>query len=186
MNIFYFYDSPSKSAVAQPDKMLVKMPLESAQMLCTAHRILDSNNIIKQPSKSGKTMVKHYQLPDEREDLFYPVCHVNHPCSKWVRESSGNYFWLYKHFIALGVEYKYRYGREHASITKLARALYQLPSSIPRTKMTPVAQAMPEEYKNEDPIIAYRNYCINEKHYAKWERNRSKPDWWTTQHKEVA
>ena len=166
MNIFYFYDSPSKSAVAQPDKMLVKMPLESAQMLCTAHRALDGDEYA---DKTG----------------MYKIAHLNHPCSKWVRESSGNYWWLYEHFIALGTEYKYRYGREHLSITKLARALYQLPSSIPRTKQTPVAQAMPEEYKHEDPIIAYRNYCINEKHYAKWERNRSKPDWWTTQHKEV-
>jgi len=47
--------------------------------------------------------------------------------------------------------------------------------------MTPLAQAMPEEYKNEDATIAYRNYCINEKHYAKWEQNRPKPNWWTTQ-----
>jgi len=45
---------------------------------------------------------------------------------------------------------------------------------------------MPEEYKDEDPIVAYRNYCINEKHYAKWERGRNKPSWWHTQHEEVA
>jgi len=167
MNIFYFDDSPSKSAVAQPDKMLVKMPLESAQMLCTAHRALDGDEYA---DKTG----------------MYKIAHLNHPCSKWVREASGNYWWLYEHFIALGTEYKYRYGREHLSITKLARALYQLPTNISRTKRTPVAQAMPEEYKHEDATIAYRNYCINEKHYAKWERNRNKPDWWTTQHKEVA
>ena len=49
-----------------------------------------------------------------------------------------------------------------------------------------LAQAMPEEYKDEDPIVAYRNYCINEKHYAKWERGRNKPSWWHTQHEEVA
>ena len=167
MNIFYFYDSPMKSAQAQPDKMLVKMPLESAQMLCTAHRALDG---------------------DEYADLcgMYKVAHLNHPCSKWVRESSDNYIWLYKHFLALGMEYKFRYGRNHASITKLGRALFATPDNIPLGKRTPVAQAMPEEYKNENPIVAYRNYCINEKHYAKWERNRSKPDWWTTQHKEVA
>ena len=46
--------------------------------------------------------------------------------------------------------------------------------------MTPVAQAMPDQYKDDDPIVAYRNYCINEKHYAKWERGRDKPAWWTT------
>jgi hypothetical protein len=57
----------------------------------------------------------------------------------------------------------------------------QLPQNIALGDMTPLAQAMPEEYKNEDATIAYRNYCINEKHYAKWEQNRPKPIWWTTQ-----
>jgi hypothetical protein len=167
MNIFYFYDSPIKSAEAQPDKMLVKMPLETAQMLCTAHRVLDG---------------------DEYADSvgLYKEAYKNHPCTVWARQSSGNYWWLYKHFLALGWEYTYRYNRQHASLNKLGRFLYKIPTNIFRGAMTPLAQAMPEEYKNEDPIIAYRNYCINEKHYAKWERNRSKPDWWTTQHKEVA
>jgi uncharacterized FlgJ-related protein len=85
---------------------------------------------------------------------------------------------LYTHFLALGSEYKFRYGREHASITKLKEPLKKIPNII-KKKMTPLAQAMPEEYKDEDPIVAYRNYCINEKHYAKWERGRSKPTWWT-------
>ena len=87
---------------------------------------------------------------------------------------------MYEHFLALGEEYKYRYGREHGSITKLKDALQPHPENIdPNPSMTTVAQAMPEEYKDEDPIVAYRNYCINEKHYAKWERGRSKPTWWT-------
>jgi len=167
MNIFYFYKSPTLSAQAQPDKMLVKMPLETAQMLCTAHRELDG---------------------DEYADSvgLYKRAYWNHPCTIWARERQGNYTWLYKHFIALGNEYKYRYGREHASITKLKIPLLKIPDNIVDKKMTPVAQAMPEEYKNENPIIAYRNYCINEKHYAKWERGRNKPSWWHTQHKEVA
>ena len=56
-----------------------------------------------------------------------------------------------------------------------------LPQNIPLKSMSPVAQAMPDQYKNDDPIKAYRNYCINEKHYAKWERGRDKPAWWTVQ-----
>jgi hypothetical protein len=124
MNIFYFYDCPEKSAQAQPDKMLVKMPLETAQMLCTAHRELDGD-----------------EYADE-----------------------------------VGL-----YGREHGSITKLKDALEPHPDNIdPNPKMTPVAQAMPDKYKDDDPIKAYRNYCINEKHYAKWEQGRAKPNWWTT------
>ena len=160
MNIFYFYDCPKKSAQAQPDKMLVKMPLETAQMLCTAHRILDG---------------------DEYEDKvgLYKTAYKNHPCTIWAREGSKNYVWLYKHFLYLGEEYTYRYAKEHASITKLADTLSKIPDKININTSTPVAQAMPDQYKNDNPIVAYRNYCINEKHYAKWEKGRAKPDWWT-------
>ena len=160
MNIFYFNHSPITSAEAQPDKMLVKMPLETAQMLCTAHRELDGDEYA---DKVG----------------LYKRAYWNHPCTVWARESYDNYRWLYKHFIALGNEYKYRYGREHGSITKLKDVLEPCPLNINKEKMTPLAQAMPHEYKNDDPIKAYRDYCTHEKHYAKWEKGRAKPDWLT-------
>ena len=86
MNIFYFYDDPQLSAQAQPDKMLVKMPLETAQMLCTAHRELDGDEYA---DKVG----------------LYKRAYWNHPCTVWARETSGNYFWLFKHFVALSKEY---------------------------------------------------------------------------------
>ena len=162
MNIFYFDECPVESAKAQPDKMLVKMPLESAQMLCTAHRALD-----------GDAWADKMNM--------YKVAHLNHPCSKWVREASANYQWLYRHFVALSIEYSHRYGRSHLSFDKLSTPLMQLPLNINIGDMTPLAQAMPEEYKHKDPIVAYRRYVINEKHYAKWEQNRAKPTWWTTQ-----
>ena len=164
MNIFYFYDCPVLSAQAQPDKMLVKMPLETAQMLCTAHRELDGD-----------------EYADEVG--LYKRAYWNHPCTVWARESSANYFWLYKHFLALGKEYTFRYGKTHNSVDKLARALFKQPDNIKRIGMTPLAQAMPDKYKNNDPIKAYRDYCINEKHYAKWEKGRAIPNWW---HREVA
>ena len=159
MNIFYFSDCPIESAQAQPDKMLVKMPLETAQMLSTAHRVLDG---------------------DEYADanVLYKTAYKNHPCTIWARESSSNYFWLYLHFVALGNEYTYRYDKTHASITKLQEPLAKVPSSIVQGEMTSLAQAMPEQYKDSDSIKAYRNYCINEKHYAKWEKRRDKPTWW--------
>ena len=162
MNIFYFDDSPIECALAQPDKMLVKMPLETAQMLCTAHRELDGD---KYADEVG----------------LYKRAYWNHPCTVWARECSQNYSWLYAHFLALGMEYTYRYGKEHASIIKLAKPLMQFPKSIRQAAMTPPAQAMPDQYKHEDPIVAYRRYVINEKHYAKWDKNRLKPTWWTTQ-----
>ena len=160
MNIFYFYDNPIQSAEAQPDKMLVKMPLETAQMLCTAHRELDGD-----------------EYADEVG--LYKKAYLNHPCSIWARATHKNYYWLLKHFLALGNEYTFRYGKTHKSVDRLSRALAQLPGNIPLNAMTPVAQAMPDQYKNDNPVKAYRDYCINEKTYAKWERGRDKPEWWT-------
>ena len=165
MNIFYVddkdeADSCNKSAQAQPDKMLVKMPLETAQMLCTAHRELDGD-----------------EYADEVG--LYKRAYWNHPCTVWARQTSSNYIWLYEHFLALGEEYKYRYGREHASIIKLAKPLLCIPENIKTDAMTTPAQAMPDEDKNDDPVKAYRDYCTHEKHYAKWEKGRAKPEWWT-------
>jgi|TARA_R110001606_G_C15015865_1_gene609060 hypothetical protein len=161
MNIFYFDECPTESAQAQPDKMLVKMPLETAQMLCTAHRELDGN-----------------EYADEQG--LYKRAYWNHPCTIWARESSANYFWLYKHFLALGREYTFRYGKIHKSVDKLSRALFKQPDNISRIGMTTLAQAMPDEYKHDDPTVAYRDYVIHEKHYAKWEQGRDKPEWWAS------
>jgi len=159
MNIFYFDECPIQAARAQPDKMLVKMPLETAQMLCTAHRELDGDEYA---DKVG----------------LYKTAYKNHPCTIWARETSKNYYWLLRHFLALGDEYSFRYDKEHKSVDSLYILLSQLPQNIPLNAMTPVAQAMPDEYKDEDPVKAYRNYCIAEKTYAKWEKGREKPEWW--------
>ena len=168
MNIFYFYDDPQLSAQAQPDKMIVKMPLETAQMLCTAHRELDGDEYA---DKVG----------------LYKRAYWNHPCTVWARETSGNYFWLFKHFVALSKEYTFRYGKTHASYDKLAKHLMKIPDSIKRGNISTLAQAMPDEYKHADPIVAYRRYVINEKHYAKWEKGRAMPNWWTKEYeKELA
>ena len=161
MNIFYFDDCPTKCAQAQPDKMLVKMPLETAQMLCTAHRELDGDNNWAE------------------ENGLYKTAYKNHPCTIWTRECSANYRWLYEHFLALGDEYTYRYDKVHASVAKLEAPLFLQPDGIHYTKeRTPIVQAMPDQYKNDDPIKAYRDYVINEKEYAKWEKGRDKPEWW--------
>lgn len=161
MNIFYFYPCPTLSAQAQPDKMLVKMPLETAQMLSTAHRELDG---------------------DEYADAnnLYKRAYWNHPCTIWARETKENYLWLYKHFIALGNEYYYRYQKRHASLVKLGYPLGTPPKNIPEGNLTPPALAMPDQYKTKDPVESYRNYCIAEKTYAQWNKNRPKPNWWTT------
>jgi hypothetical protein len=159
MNIFYFDEDPGVAAQAQPDKLLVKMPLETAQMLCTAHRELDGD-----------------EYADEVG--LYKRAYWNHPCTIWARETSENYWWLYRHFIELGKEYTYRYQKTHASLFKLAEPLHKVPDNITQGAMTCLPQAMPDEYKNKNPITAYRAYCINEKYYARWEKGRAKPTWW--------
>ena len=85
---------------------------------------------------------------------------------------------MLRHILALGDEYAFRYNKKHKSVNDLYILLSQLPWNMPLNAMTPIAQAMPDEYKDEDPVKAYRNYCIAEKTYAKWEKGREKPEWW--------
>ena len=69
MNVFVLDDDPVVAAQLQCDKHVVKMIVESAQMLSTIHRMLDGTKE-KRPSKSGKRMVDYYRLHDEREDVL--------------------------------------------------------------------------------------------------------------------
>jgi len=160
MNIFYVHNDPAHAAICLPDKLVVKMPLETAQMLSTAHRVHNGEDWC---------------------DLngIYKKAYLNHPCTIWARESLQNYTWLYYHFYALCEEYKTRYDREHLSFTKLNDKLCQAPTGIPDTGLTTMPQAMPDEYKNDDPVKAYRDYVVNEKHYAQWNKIPTRqPDWW--------
>ena len=109
---------------------------------------------------------------------LYKTAHLNHPCTIWARESVMNYKWLYSHFHALSDEYTKRYGKVHASWSKLHKKLAEVPIHIPKFKLTPPAQAMPDQYKDENTVKAYRNYLINEKHYAEWNKCTPKPTWW--------
>ena len=160
MNIFYTNDCYKKCAEDMPDKLLVKMVLETAQILSITHRVLDGDEYA---DKVG--MCK--------------LTHKNHPCSIWAREISGNYTWLFLHFIALCNEYTYRYGKVHKKDSELREPLRGLPLNIKYGVKTRPAQAMPNKYKTDDATVAYRNYMIHEKHYAKWNKNRPRPKWWS-------
>ena len=160
MNIFAVEDCAVASARALPDKLIVKMPLETAQMLSTAHRYLSPADYCEEMG-------------------LYKKAYYNHPCTVWARETHENYRWLLLHFITLCEEYYFRYGRYHASWTKLWDGLKRFPMNIQEGDITPFAQAMPLKYKNSlDHIDAYRKYMIAEKHYAKWEKGTNKPAWW--------
>ena len=147
MNIFVLDEDPTIAAQSQCDKHVVKMIVESAQMLSTAHRMLDGKLIMK-PSKSGKRMVKYYDLYEGADDLeaellYYKAVHHGHPCTVWTMESSENYKWHWEHFYALCKEYTYRYGKTHETENKLLWPLQSLPRNIPMmNKMTPLLSSL--------------------------------------------
>lgn len=176
MNIFILDEDPKIAATMQCNKHIPKMILESAQMLSTAHRLLDGK-VETVLSKAGRR-TKQYVLPDERENVLYKATHVNHPCNVWVRESSNNYRWLYAHFIALCDEYTYRYGKVHASYTKLKGAIWTVPNNILLGPLTPFRLAMPDEYKSTDIVESYRQYYMSKQDRFKmlWSV-RETPNW---------
>ena len=187
MNIFYLNNDPKLCAEMHLDKHVVKMILEYAQLLSTAHRVLDGT-VSTRLSKSGRKQ-QYYPLADERDNFLYSATHVNHPSAVWVRHSYENYEWLYKLFIALLNEYTHRYGRIHAT-ARLIDALHTPPIHIPKgigfTEPTP---AMPNEVKvlrevatdryEIDSIKSYHKYYIHNKvHIAKWTK-REIPLWYS-------
>ena len=142
MNIFYLSEDPEQAAKYMYNKHVVKMILESAQLLCTAHLISDG--------------------PDA--DVPYKATHKNHPSAIWARESVSNYIWLYDHMIALGNEYTRRYGKKHLTILKCSGALCKAPNNITKVDLTPMPQCMPDQYKVPgNSVEAYWNYYEAEK-----------------------
>ena len=178
MNIFYLHEDPIQNAKWHIDKHIVKMPIEYAQLMSTAHRLLDGEMYL------GKTAIgrniKRWRLHDEREDILYKASHINHPSAIWVRESIENYFQMYKLYMAVLAEFTNRYGKIHGS-SKPSIALIRPPSNIPMVKGTQLPQCMPEICKvKNNPILAYRNYYIVEKNsFASW-KNREIPEWFQT------
>ena len=144
MNIFYLDKCPDKAARLQYNKHVVKMILESAQMLCTAHHCYGDK----------------YQV----ENVPYKQAHLNHPSTVWTRRSKSTYMWLYNHMMALGDEYTKRYGKTHLSITKCKDFLAIPPKHIQGNDWCQPPQAMPDEYKDKCSVKAYWNYYIGEKH----------------------
>jgi hypothetical protein len=134
MNIFYLDSDPVKAAEQHYNKHVVKMVLEAAQLLCTAHHIEGDGNVP------------------------YKKTHINHPSAVWVRSSVENYMWCYNYMLALGDEYTKRYGRNHLTIEKCKEILSFAPYKVTRFGFTDPPQCMPDEYKSSDTIEAYQKY----------------------------
>ena len=152
MNIFVLDEKVEKCAEYHSDKHVIKMILESAQMLSAVVRL-------------------------NGYDVGYKLTHKNHPCTKWARESLSNYNWLKELTKLLNYEYRYRYEKDinHKSYD----VVMTLPTpKIPDIGLTPFAQAMPDQYKNKNAVKAYRDYYINEKSkFLTW-TNRKTPIWY--------
>jgi hypothetical protein len=156
MNIFVLDREPERAAEYHCDKHVVKMVLESAQLLATAHHVV-------KPSR---------RLPPIR------ATHQNHPCALWVRGSLANYRWLARLALALSAEYTRRYGKVHRWEPYIHWLAAHEPP-LPDAGLTPFAQAMPESYRNKNAVKAYRDYYRGEKAYfAQWKTRP--PRWWTS------
>ena len=182
MNIFYLHNVPKICAQMHVDRHVTKMVLEYAQLLSTAHRVIDGT-LTDGFSASGRKK-KIYVLADDRDAILYSATHINHPSAIWVRQSSTNYYWLFSLWKCLMKEYTYRYGKSHAS-ERLHNYLYLCPTNIAEGPFTEPTPAMPDEVKVAgDSIKSYHNYYINnKKHLASWRgkiNSRPVPDWFKT------
>jgi len=152
MNIFVLDTNPKIAAQMHNDKHVVKMILETAQLLCGVHHMTGG-------------------------DAPYKLSHRNHPCSIWARECIENYIWLCDLGIELCAEYSHRYGKRHKSQDIIEWCLLNTPNIKEKGDITSFALAMPDECKIGDAIESYREYYLKyKKDFSKW-TNRDIPIW---------
>ena len=176
MNIFALSETPKIAAQYHCDKHVVKMPLETAQLLCTAHRILDGKMIVEKNS-NGRRMKRWILDNPSTDSVLYKATHINHPSAIWGRETSENYNWLYSLFVELCKEYTHRYGKIHLCETKLKDVLKQPPKNIKIGALTEIPQCMPDYCKRENFVEGYKAYYVNEKTKMLVYKNREIPSW---------
>jgi len=164
VNIFAVNDNPKSAAQDLPDKLIVKMPTESIQLL-TPWAFNTHGVYIRKPDGTN----------------YGTKGFAHHPCAKWLYESPSNVWWLLYHAISMSEEYTRRYGKEHGvfgALDQLSWLILHNHSDHNWHDHTPFVQAMPEEFKiADDPVTAYRNYINGYKGYAEW-RYSEKPNWW--------
>jgi len=131
MNIFVLDEDPTKIAPQYHNKHVVKMVLETAQMLCSTH---------------------------EPGSAPYKRTHYNHPCTIWARTTRANYRWLCRLGLCIANEYTKRYGKIHKSEAIIRWAQQNIPHQISKGPLTQWPQAMPKEYQRLNPIEGYKAY----------------------------
>ena len=172
MNLFTCEEHPVKAAQALPDKHVVKMCIENAQMLAVA--LGDQHGL-------GLGQIR------KKDGTYYSQrAHYNHPSTVWVRSSYANLAWTIVHGLALCSEYMHRYGKIHASVIAHldAKDLFHRHTDWQLDLWsfhTPFARAMPEYLKFDESISnieAYRRYLVFHKPWAGWKVEDRKPTWW--------
>jgi len=159
MNIFILSGDPTEAAVAQINKHIVKMPLETAQMLCAAY-------------------------PDGIAP--YKKTHYNHPCTVWARTCIENFNWLVEHGIALCQEYTYRYGRRHKCQDVIEWCRDNPPNLFTLGGKTAFAVAISDDaacrsipnFDSLSVVDMYRAYYVYDKSYIATWKHREPPMWW--------
>ena len=158
MNIFFLDWDVEKNAQYHCDKHVVKMVLETAQLLCGVHHMTE------------------HDTDHDTVHVPYKLSHKNHPCSIWARDSMSNYLYLCEIGLALCEEYTYRYGKRHKSQEVIEWCLMNKPQ-IQDIGFTTPPKAMPDEYKTEDVIESYRKYYLGaKKTFLTW-KERKVPEW---------
>lgn len=191
MNLFLLHLDPRKAAQAHADKHVVKMILEACQLLYTAHwiaaypHLLANKSAIKLSAAQKKCPLPQAlltappSLTRPEEQGFRPV-HIHHPCAQWVRASLGNYLYAAELAIEIAEEFSFRYnGKPHSCEAHAKWLRDHPPHNLLDGRMTPFVMAMPDEYKQEDPVEAYRLYYkTNKKERGLLQYKRRKPPKW--------
>jgi len=183
VNIFYLDNNPKVCAEMHCDKHVVKMIIEYAQLMSTAHRVLDGYEEIEKRYVQGSLParwrnVRVWRHPESYMDKgLMKASHINHPSNIWLRKSKENYTWLLKMWLHLLAEYTHRYGKQHAC-EKYIDFLYTAPKNIPIAPFAQPTPAMPDECKIlGDSLASYHKYYIDKKvSFAKWTK-RETPIW---------
>lgn len=155
MNIFVVQQDPHKAARDLCNKHICKMVIESAQLLSNVLYLQGNNACVP-----------------------YRPTHLTHPCTAWVAASAANAGWLYVHALALAREYTVRYGNIHKTLSAL-QTIERALTVDDWWNHTPFVQAMPEQYKRDNAVTAYRAYYVGEKmRFARWAPRAQAPAWW--------
>lgn len=167
MNLFILSLFPEEIAKFMMDKHVVKILLEAVQMLCSARRILLPND-------------------EKINEPLYKLAHKNHPVTIWCRTSRENFIWTLDLVDEMHKEWRFRYNHPDTKFHKSYLVAQYLREHIPdadifpEQRLTPFAQAMPDQYKHEDAVVAYRNYYMSEEKQkiATWNKKREAPEWY--------